>query len=244
MDDLVLPDDWARPSDIKVASAREIAFMALAAPDLASYYRPDLNYGGASFASLGSNDPYGIGPDDLHAVAMLSVSVGPLGTRQLLKTGSHRDRVLAALQAVPLDVALADAAATDLVAAYALHEATRDALKNPYVKGNSNPWVTASKLTARKRPHLIPVRDNVVGNAFGPEATKRASVYWLTMRALLRDREVGDALADTRRRLYKEAKAGGFDVVLDESQLRLLDAALWKHLVRGTNRDTVAEEAE
>lgn len=243
MDDLHLPDDWGRPRKDDLAAATELALRALAAPDLASYYRLDYNYGGASFATLGVNDPYDVRADDLHATAMLSVSVGPLATRHMLEPGVHRESVLSALGTVRADVTLAQATADDLVAAFALHRATVEAISNPHVKGLSNPWVTASKINARKRPHLIPVRDNVVGKALGGAALKRASVYWLTMRGLLREPAVISALESARRRLVEEAARGGIEVVVDESDLRLLDAALWKQVVRGTAADDVGSQS-
>jgi hypothetical protein len=43
----------------------------------------------------------------------------------------------------------------------AVYSPVKQALGNPEVK-RTNPWVTASKLCARKRPHLFPVREKVV----------------------------------------------------------------------------------
>ena len=76
-----------------------------------------------------------------------------------------------------------------------------------------------------------------MGKALGPGALERASIYWLTFRGLLLDPTVSEALVKARVRLHDEADHGGFPIVVDASDLRLLDAALWKHLVRGTGAD-------
>ena len=56
--------------------------------------------------------------------------------------------------------------ADQLLAMADMYQALKSALSPPDVK-NPNPWVTASKLCARKRPDLFPVRDNVVCTYLG-----------------------------------------------------------------------------
>jgi hypothetical protein len=59
-------------------------------------------------------------------------------------------------------------------------------------------WVTAGKLLARKRPHLIPVWDHVVRCAFG-----RPDHAWLWLDGRLREHD--GAIRDQLRKLHQEA---------------------------------------
>lgn len=222
VDDLDLGDGWAEPSSEGVSHAVDAALSALAAPTLHCYYDRLGNYAGASFASMGSNPAHDLVPDDLLAVTTLSVSIGPRVIRGLLEPGEHRSRVLGALEEVSESVCLADASAHELLKASAFHDAVLEAIKDPDV-GTSNPWVTASKITARKRPHLIPVRDNVIGKLLGHGAVQSRSVYWRTLRLVLKEPSIQVALTDTREALRRQHG----DIVVDPSDLRLLDAALW-----------------
>jgi hypothetical protein len=70
-----------------------------------------------------------------------------------------------------------------------------------------------SKLLARKRPHLLPVIDDVTWRALG-----RPSVIWEPLRRRLRE----NGLASELRDLGKEAAAPAH-----VSNLRILDVALW-----------------
>lgn len=226
---LAWPDGWQVPSAQEMRHAKALALVAMSQAPLARYYDVRSDFAGATFAMLGDNPPESILPSDLHALTMLSVTVGPRATRRLLGPGSFADAAQDALAHRDLDpsVSLAEASGANLKAMWALHLALKAALSTPEA-ASSNPWVTASKLSARKRPHLIPVRDNVVGGALGPRALKNASVYWGLFHSMVTDAEVHRALEDARRRLSDM----GPSVVVDTSDLRLLDAALWMYQAR------------
>lgn len=246
LESLGLPESFASVDGIDLRPAINLALAALAAPSspasdrLAAYYEVDRDYAGATFATLGSNDPFDITAEDLHAVSMLSVTVGPRATRRLLEPGEPRQRVIAALQRVPIDLKLRDASGEHLEACWEFHAAVKAAIGR---NAESNPWVTASKLTARKRPHLIPVRDNIVGKGLGNGAVESASIYWQIMRGLLQHHEVVEAMDDSRSRLAPIAADAGHTVVVDDSDVRLLDVALWTHLARqSTSPDPATAE--
>ena len=93
----------------------------------------------------------------------------------------------------------------------------------------SNPWVTASKICARKRPHLFPVRDNVVLDFLG--LPKTYPVDWPAFQALVSDRESLIALTGHVRGLRGKE---GVDVGDELHLLRHLDVALWMHAIATT----------
>jgi hypothetical protein len=78
----------------------------------------------------------------------------------MLNGGSTRDALLRKLVDIP-DCDLASAGIPALTAMVELYEAVKRALSAETVR-NPNAWVTASKLCARKRPDLFPVRDREV----------------------------------------------------------------------------------
>ena len=80
--------------------------------------------------------------------------------------------------------------------------------------GGKNRWVTANKLLARKRPHLLPVYDNQVKALLGAPTSFWACLWtWFDS-----DSTRAEALSNLR------ANAGGID---DISLLRCLDVILW-----------------
>jgi len=224
-----LPDGWKTPTSAEIEGAKRLALAAFKNARLDRYYDVNTDYAGATFATLGENPTDDIVASDLHAVTMLSVSVGPRATRRLLEPGPHRQAVRDALAnpALGADTVLANATAADFEAMWELHLAVKAALSDPH-SGSSNPWVTASKLTARKRPHLMPVRDNVVGKALGARALGSASIYWCLFHSLLNDEDVAKAMLRAREALAS-AKP---EMLVDTSDVRLLDAALWMHRAR------------
>lgn len=211
------------PSQGEFDAARDLTLEALGADSLPKYYDVGGNYAGSTFTVLGTNDPNVFTSDDLLAVTTLSVRVEPVGIRHLLGEGRERDSVLTALKAVPADVTLAEADDSLFEPMWDLHLAVKSVISPSYVK-NPNSWVTASKLTARKRPALIPVRDNVVGKALGKRALKSTRSYWCMMRSLLRDDDVAQALIVARQRIGQSLGSP-----VEDTDLRVLDAALWMH---------------
>ena len=132
---------------------------------MAQFYDPSGKYAGLTFHTLPPAAPPDPADDDLTAadllaITLMDVTATPLAVRQLLEDGKPRQDALEALRRVPTTVDLAGASPAQLDAAVRLYRALKAGL------GGVNPWVTASKLAARKRPALIPVRDSVVTDGF------------------------------------------------------------------------------
>ncbi len=77
-------------------------------------------------------------------------------------------------------------------------------------------WVTAGKLLARKRPHLVPVFDSVVKEALSPPRGE----WWSSLQRLLKDESTG-----VTRRLRQLRTTSGIGT--DISLLRILDVSVW-----------------
>lgn len=196
-----------------LASQRSLA-------DLRRYYCPDSAsdsraYAGRRFEFLGASSPQHDDENrftfaDLLAVQCLSVTV-PIEVALDLLEGDLGRQACILLSKIPADVKLGTANASSLVEdgreadqAWHLLEAQRDV-----------GWVTAGKLLARKRPHLIPVWDRVVRCALG-----RPDQAWTWLDTLLRAEEavIPRRLEDLRRQA--ELPAG-------VSLLRVLDVVIW-----------------
>ena len=95
-----------------------------------------------------------------------------------------------------------------------------------------NPWVTASKLCARKRPDLFPVRDSVVCELLelsGLRQTQNYEVDWQVYRRIIQDDHVRAKLDA----IVEEAGArDGVNIGHPNRRLRHLDVALWMHAQR------------
>lgn len=190
---------------------------------LVAYYAVGGNYAGASFATLAPVEPMMITATDLHATTLLSVDIGPGATRRLLAPSPDRDRALEALRNVPdTDLAAADAATLRLMED--VYRWVKETLSSPTAK-DPNPWVTASKLCARKRPRLFPVRDRNVCDYLGILSLNDFRKDWLVFRHLMRNPDLMQVLNQLPGRVRAAARER--EVVLDDSPLRLLDAALW-----------------
>jgi hypothetical protein len=194
---------------------------------LVSYYAVEGDYAGASFATLPPVGPTTITATDLHATSLLSVEVGPGATRRLLEPTPDRERALEVLSNLR-ENDLADAGAETLTSMDEFYRWVKGTLSSPSAK-DPNPWVTASKLCARKRPRLFPVRDRNVCAFLGVLKLKDFRLDWLVFRELVRSPDVARELTRLPDRV--QAAAGERAVVIDESPLRLLDAALWTHTV-------------
>jgi hypothetical protein len=189
-------------------------------PDLRRYFSPDPAPGspafsGRRFESLGrgcpqEDDRNRFTPADLLAVQCLSVTVPIEVALDLLEGGLGR-QVSGLLSQVPADVGLGTGDARSLVEdgreadqAWHLLEAQDDV-----------GWVTAGKLLARKRPHLIPVWDHVVRCALG-----RPNGAWLWLENLLRAEEA--AVLRRLEDLHRQA-----ELPPGISLLRVLDVVIW-----------------
>jgi len=229
-----VPDNWPTvPAEVHDV-AKERALQTLveagergAAERLAAFYDTESDYAGASFVDVAPNEWLDVTVADLHATSLLSVDVGPQATRRLTSPGAYRRRVLRGLRALPdRDLAAADAAT--LLAMEEFYRAAKAAMSSASAK-NPNPWVTTSKLCARKRPELFPVRDNNVCGHLGILKLDDFRADWLVFRALVQDDEVRAAI-DALPQLVRAAGNGRL-LALDTSRLRLLDAALWTYTV-------------
>jgi hypothetical protein len=223
-----LPPAWPVVDRALFATAKDTALRALATAPLAHYYDIRGGYAGATFAAVAPNAPYDVTGADLHALSMLSVRVGPAATRRVLDYGEPRQQLLEALAGVDPSVRLEDADAKQLAAAWNLHEAAKCALADP-TKRQSDPWVTAAKLAARKRPRLLPVRDNKVRALLGLASARDGRLEIQVLRFLIGDPDVSAAISESVTKARRQAQADGRECVFDVEPLRILDAALWLH---------------
>jgi hypothetical protein len=212
--------DWDNPQPDQFQESRERALAILRDPEaprnLATFYNAANNWAGAEFHELAPITPYEIGPSDLLAITLMDVAVQPAALRRLLLPGPDRDRITYALRRVRPNVTLSDADHDTLDAAAELYQQVKAALRG-------NKWVTASKICARMRPALIPVRDRVVVAQLNlPNNDYRAD--WTLIRGLARDPDVQTALTD----LAEEASSPASDLRRLPA-LRVLDTAVWMH---------------
>ena len=142
--------------------------------------------------------------------------------RLLTGDGDTKAAVSSALAALPRGP-LEEVDAEGFAAMEVLYLHVKRSLAKASAK-SSNPWVVASKLCARKRPDLFPVRDNVVCRLLDVQRARNFRVDWLVFQALMNDREVREALSTVRSAVEAHATDS---VVLDSEDLRVLDAALW-----------------
>src|ERR671918_572867 len=71
---------------------------------VASFFDPNSSFEGDLLHTLPGNDPYSITLEDLFAVTMLDVVVGPRGVRRLLFDQPTRHQATELLRKIPLDV--------------------------------------------------------------------------------------------------------------------------------------------
>jgi hypothetical protein len=227
----MIPDGWQPPPPDLAADAKQKAMETLrsdgphaAQHRLARFYDTDGDYAGASFAQLGPIDPIDITPADLLATTLLSVRIRPGAARRMLDRGDTRNTLLQKLRDLP-DCDLANAGSPALTAMEGLYEAVKQVLSADTVK-NPNAWVTASKLCARKRPDLFPVRDREICDYLGLTRWRNYQMDWQVFRSLIGDPDIIAAI-DLMSKATAEAAAGRLQV--DQSRLRLLDAAIWTY---------------
>ncbi|MFG1759764.1 DUF6308 family protein [Micromonospora echinofusca] len=148
--------------------------------------------------------------EDLIAVELLSVRVPPRTALDLLQ-GALGEAVSAELGQISTAVLLGRPGAPRLIEKGRPADQAWRLLRDADGIG----WVVAGKLLARKRPHLVPVYDEVVACAF---RTRRGFWRWLHGRLEEEDAILADRLADLRR------EAGLPDAI---SLLRVLDVVMW-----------------
>ncbi|MFC4785225.1 DUF6308 family protein [Nocardioides sp. MAHUQ-72] len=230
-----LPAGWrtVEPRVLEVALERTLlALDGDALERLAAYYRPEGHFAGALVSTIDPNPENEICAADLLAVSMLSIEIPQLTARQLLDVGQPRRVAHHLLSQIPygLSITALDTnhpeVATATNAMWDLHNHFRTLLSTE--DRDSNRWVFAAKLCARKRPWLFPVRDNLVCTYLAEDHKLRTGrglgqfdVDLQVFAFLMSGPRVAHRLAELRA----ELQARGYQ--LDETDLRLLDVALW-----------------
>lgn len=228
-----VPEGWEPLTEESYASAREAVWKvlhdAMVIDRLTSYYSRTGDFAGAMFLTVGPCDPHRFTSGDLLAVTLLGVSASPVVVRRLTEPSRTRGKLerMLAEDHLPLNADLALADDETLLDMAAFHVGLKQALSADESPAG-NPWVTASKLSARKRPDLFPVRDSVVSGLLG--IGKNYEVDWQVYRRLLQDPEVRGRLD---RVVDEAASRPGVDVGSPNNRLRHLDAVLWMHARRG-----------
>lgn len=190
------------------------------AASLRTFYDPGGDYAGPTFDAPRTSAP-AVTAADLLAITTMGVSARPKALRNLLDPGSP---VGALLPDVP-DTPLAQADDALLLRGVELHLSIKALLSD------GNAWVTASKLAARLRPALAPVRDSVVIARLGL-ANRDVVQDWRSFRHVVRDREVVGLLSEAR-----DAVTAGGTNISHVPDLRLLDVALWMAWSKGAAPD-------
>lgn len=192
---------------------------------VAGYFNHDSDYAGALFETYEPTNPDALEPADLVAITVLSVTVGPPALRKLEQRLGDLNACFARHRIA--DQHLADATDDDLAPMFEANEILRGI-------DNIGP-TTASKILARKRPHLIPIYDSMIGDAYGhphrPDGIQ-AGHWWVTYRECIRRSEIGEAIKTVRGRASETSPDA--DIVSD---LRILDVATWRAIKAGFNTD-------
>lgn len=175
---------------------------------VASFFDPGTSFEGDLLHELPGNDPYAITLEDLFAITMLDVVVGPRGVRRLLFDESTRHEASHLLRKIPLNVDVWEGGnhlQTGGPADQLWHLLLRE--------GDRIGPVTAGKLLCRKRPRLIPIVDRVVESMLGIVGRG----YWMFFHDYLQSEERRQRVAVLRPERVEES------VPL----LRTLDVVLW-----------------
>lgn len=183
------------------------------------YYDPQQPYTGAYFELIGSDDkqPDRFTAADLYAVSMLAVPVpAKAGIGILLEQAEQFDSLLSR---VP-DVHIKDLNAEDFERHLGPDSVALELWDRLRRNGATEErWkvgpTTASKIMARKRPHLIPIEDSVVDHVTQRGKRDSWEMWWQAFRD-------GDG--------YLEARADQIRAAVnrpDLSTLRVFDVMLW-----------------
>lgn len=195
---------------------------------LAEYYDTSGDYAGHSFTALEPRDPERLTAADLLATSMLNIDFPASAVRRLLDDDGNQQKVSHALQSLP-EGPLEATTPKDFQAMSALYTSVKPLLSDASSQ-TSDRWVAASKLVARKRPDLFPVRDRVVCEYLDIRKFRDYSKDWLVFRHLMQNQQIQHRLAALPAETIKVASAS--ETVLDAEPLRILDAALWMHTAR------------
>jgi hypothetical protein len=179
---------------------------------------PIEDFSGRRFDTFGSNDPNRYSPDDVMAVACLSIHVPVRAGLGILNDLS--DEISRLLMGIPVDLSLDDISLDDHKK-YFGDGSPALRLWHLLRRSNGEPWgvgsTTASKLMARKRPGLIPIYDSIVGRVTGLGISDNKWLAWHT--AFATEPELVGRLKSLR-------SAVGLQGI---SLLRVLDVVLWMY---------------
>ena len=189
------------------------------------YYSIDSDFAGALFLGLEPNEPDRFTVTDLFAVSTLEVSIPARGARRFLVEPTEQDEIDKALRSLPVGP-LEKVDDADLVVMQEAYTRIKMAL-HPHGAKTSNRWVTASKLVARKRPDLFPVRDRMVAGYLEFDKLKTVEQEYAVFRDLMSRADIRERIADVEEGLKKRASGGG--LIVESEPLRLLDVALWTY---------------
>lgn len=192
------------------------AFVALPGSKelVAAYFNPNERFAGATFDLLVPNYPFSYEASDALAASLLDVRFIPSAVRRLLSN----PKFTALLMQIPVDVSLWEAT-DEMLDEHSPSQALWEELRR---LGEVGP-TRASKLMARKRPHLIPVIDSVTRTGLG---IGRGNA-WLLLREALSEKSRRQRIDDLRP-LWLSSEV---------STLRILDALMWMWLSRSEHVD-------
>lgn len=232
-----VPVGWEVLTEEVCAPAREAAWQALqhdkVVDRVSVYYAREGDFAGATFLTVGPFDTCRFTSGDLLALTLLGVFASPAVVRRLIEPSRTRGRLerMLAEDHLPRNADLALADTETLLDMAAFHNALKQALSATESPA-ANPWVTAAKLSARKRPDLFPVRDSVVCALLG--IGKNYEVDWQVYRRLLQDDDIRSSLNQI---VDKAAAIPGVDIGSPTARLRHLDVVLWMHARRGATAE-------
>lgn len=171
-----------------------------------------------TFADGGDqHEPHRITAEDLIAVSMLSVHVPAPAALGIIE--NLGDQIESLLKKLPADVCFEDLSGDTFNAL--LGDGSPSEKIWDLLRQRDDRWkvgqTTASKILARKRPHLIPIYDSVVGQAAG---LKDSSEQWNVWFKAFSGAEAETCL-DRLRSIRQDARQPQL------SLLRVLDIILW-----------------
>ncbi|MBE4720139.1 DUF6308 family protein [Pseudarthrobacter sp. AB1] len=157
---------------------------------------------------------------DAVAVSMLSVTV-PAKAIVGLAEPETAARITELLEQIPTNVPLSRLS-SEKAAALLTGRGPAALLWTELRRTKSNRWgigaTTASKIMARKRPHLIPIWDEVIGQVIRVDSS---TDQWMNWHRLLTD---GTGLPERLTEIHRLS-----EVELRLSELRIMDVVLWRH---------------
>lgn len=193
-----LPEPWNYPSQETVDRALDQTLRALSGHGhrplddrLRSYYAVGGDYAGADFLEIEPIEPGTITASDLFATSLLNVKISPHSARRFLNNDRDRQELARLLHddVLPADVDLTTAGPETFLAMEELYRAVKRRLSLPATR-DPNARVTASKLCARKRPALFPIRDKVVRQFLGLDSRWSWQSDWVVFRHIIGHGEV------------------------------------------------------